>query len=255
MELNNYKNDSIYPMFYYNSNLFPGSTLSLHLFEPRYRLMMQRIVNSTKKFVYAPNFTNYRADVGDVVLIANLKSCEFLHDGRALLSAEIGKRHEVIEHWVEDGTQNLHYCRLSKYEDEVLSLSDIAIADPIVTMLNAITNSYFTPQILRRIEEQCGPKPASNDYEVSSPCFNHSLTSYLLTHVRPSLCGIQASYRSEKMRNICCSSQRVACLGLVFWLIFTQKYFKTIQILRAWPIRKRTSQSLKRTCRSNRFSV
>lgn len=178
MELNNYKNDSIYPIFYYNSNLFPGSTLSLHLFEPRYRIMMQRIVNSTKKFVYAPNFTNYRADVGDVVLIANLKSCEFLHDGRALLSAEIGKRYEVIEHWVEDGTQNLHYCRLSKYEDAVLSPSDVAIADPIVTMLNAITNSYFTPQILRRIEEQCGPKPASNDYEVSNPCVNHSLTSH-----------------------------------------------------------------------------
>jgi len=118
--------------------------------------------------------TGFVVIIGDVVLIANLKSCEFLHDGRALLSAEIGKRHEVIEHWVEDGTQNLHYCRLSKYEDAVLSPSDIAIADPIVTMLNAITNSYFTPQILRRIEEQCGPKPASNDYEVSNPCVNHS---------------------------------------------------------------------------------
>ena len=212
MELNNYKNESIYPIFYYNSNLFPGSTLSLHLFEPRYRLMMQRIVNSTKKFVYAPNFTNYRANVGDVVMVATLKNCEFLHDGRALLTAEIGQRYEIIEHWVEDGTQNLHYCRLSKYEDAVLSPPEIAIADPIVTMLNVISNSYFTPQILRTIEEQFGSKPASNDYEV---CHNILPSLRVTTNplsLRHYLSGTLELYQYEKIRNICYLSPRTACI-------------------------------------------
>ena len=212
MELNNYQNDSIYPIFYYNSNLFPGSTLSLHLFEPRYRLMMQRIVNSTKKFVYAPNFTNYRANVGDVVMVATLKNCEFLHDGRALLTAEIGQRYEIIEHWVEDGTQNLHYCRLSKYEDAVLSPPEIAIADPIVTMLNVISNSYFTPQILRTIEEQFGSKPASNDYEV---CHNILPSLRVTTNplsLRHYLFGTLELYQYEKIRNICYLSPRTACI-------------------------------------------
>lgn len=31
---------ALYPIFYYNSVMFPGSSLSLHLFEPRYRQMV-----------------------------------------------------------------------------------------------------------------------------------------------------------------------------------------------------------------------
>lgn len=34
-----------------NVPIFPGETLRLHLFEPRYKLMMQRIVNSTRRYV------------------------------------------------------------------------------------------------------------------------------------------------------------------------------------------------------------
>lgn len=69
---------TVYPIFYYNTPMFPGSRLSLHLFEPRYKIMMQRVVNSTKSFAYVPNFTNYNASLGDIALIAKLKEVEFL---------------------------------------------------------------------------------------------------------------------------------------------------------------------------------
>lgn len=69
---------AVYPIFYYNSAMFPGNKLSLHLFEPRYKLMMERVVNTTKAFAYVPNFSNYNAQVGDVALIAKLKEVEFL---------------------------------------------------------------------------------------------------------------------------------------------------------------------------------
>ena len=36
-----------YPIFFYNDMMFPGQSLSLHLFEPRYKLMMKRIVAGT----------------------------------------------------------------------------------------------------------------------------------------------------------------------------------------------------------------
>jgi hypothetical protein len=42
---------SSYPCFFYNMPLYPGEVLRLHLFEPRYKLMMQRIVNSTRRYV------------------------------------------------------------------------------------------------------------------------------------------------------------------------------------------------------------
>lgn len=47
------------PIFYYNDCHFPGYNLRLNLFETRYKIMMQRIVNSNRKFAYVPNFTNY----------------------------------------------------------------------------------------------------------------------------------------------------------------------------------------------------
>jgi hypothetical protein len=33
---------ALYPIFYYNSTMFPGNKLSLHLFEPRYRHMVNK---------------------------------------------------------------------------------------------------------------------------------------------------------------------------------------------------------------------
>lgn len=70
--------NTLYPIFYYNNAMFPGSKLSLHLFEPRYKLMMQRVVNSNRAFAYVPNFSNYSAAIGDIALVAELKEVEFL---------------------------------------------------------------------------------------------------------------------------------------------------------------------------------
>ena len=67
-----------YPIFYYNSPIFPGNILSLHLFEPRYKLMMQRVVSTTNAFAYVPNFTNYYANIGDIALVAKMKEVDFL---------------------------------------------------------------------------------------------------------------------------------------------------------------------------------
>jgi hypothetical protein len=69
---------TLYPIFYYNSTIFPQNILSLHLFEPRYKLMMQRVVNTTNAFAYVPNFNNYHAQLGDIALVAKVKEVEFL---------------------------------------------------------------------------------------------------------------------------------------------------------------------------------
>ena len=48
------------PIFYYNDTLFPFSPLSLHLFEERYKVMIRRIVEASRKFCYLPNFVSYQ---------------------------------------------------------------------------------------------------------------------------------------------------------------------------------------------------
>ncbi|TFJ88153.1 hypothetical protein NSK_000507 [Nannochloropsis salina CCMP1776] len=107
------------PIFFYNLPIFPGEALRLHLFEPRYRLMMQRIVNGSRRFAYVPNYSNYRAKAGDIALIAELKEVRFMRDGRSELEARIAGRFTIAEDpYVEDGTGGLSYCRLKELRDE-----------------------------------------------------------------------------------------------------------------------------------------
>ncbi|CAN0345428.1 unnamed protein product [Hapterophycus canaliculatus] len=37
------------PAFFYNVPVFPGQTLCLHFFEPRYKLMMRRIIDTSRR--------------------------------------------------------------------------------------------------------------------------------------------------------------------------------------------------------------
>jgi len=106
------------PIFFFNDTLFPFSPLALHLFEPRYRVMINRIVNASRKFAYLPSFNGYEARVGEIGVIAELQNVEFLPDGRAHLQASCRERYKILEHWVEDGTQGLHWCKVELLPDE-----------------------------------------------------------------------------------------------------------------------------------------
>ena len=87
------------PIFFYNEALFPGAKLNLHLFEPRYRLLAQRAVETTRMFAYCANFTNYSANVGDVIIVAKLEDVEFMPDGRCMIEAKLTSRQIVVEHF------------------------------------------------------------------------------------------------------------------------------------------------------------
>ncbi len=108
------------PIFFYNSYEFPGTMISLHLFEARYKLMIKRITHTSRKFVFLPSFTSYTANKNDVGLLCELKECQILADGRAMLTAKCIHRIKIIDNWVENGTQGLHYCKCEEYNDFVL---------------------------------------------------------------------------------------------------------------------------------------
>lgn len=91
--------ENVMPIFYYNDCQFPGYILRLHLFEPRYKLMMQRVVNSNRCFAYVPNFRSYNARVGDIALVASLTEAEFLPDGRCIIEAKLTARKVITDHY------------------------------------------------------------------------------------------------------------------------------------------------------------
>jgi Lon protease-like protein len=161
--------ESLLPIFYYNEVLVPGSRLELHLFEPRYRHMMQRVVASTRSFAYVPNFRSYCAKIGDVALKAQIHECEFLPDGRALIKANILGRYTITDHYVEEGTQGLHMCRLQPLVDK----TDSGRTETLLPQAQALekcwndTNAYNREE-KKQLETHFGPKPVLEKIEAFS---------------------------------------------------------------------------------------
>jgi len=150
------KFESTSPIFFYNNCLFPGCLLHLHLFEQRYRHMINRCVSSNRKFIYLPNFTDYKAKTGDVGLLAYIDECEFLPDGRALLKATIQKRVKVTNTWVEEGTQGLHYCQFHPYVEE-----DKTVDEEELNAVHKQVNGLFNhvPGLKDQIVHHIGKQP------------------------------------------------------------------------------------------------
>ena len=64
--------------------------LHVNIFEPRYKLMVQRVVQTTRLFVYVPYINqNNSANIGDIAMIAELKDAEFLPNERYCISKKI----------------------------------------------------------------------------------------------------------------------------------------------------------------------
>jgi Lon protease-like protein len=150
---------AVYPVFLYNQAMLPCNKLSLHLFEPRYRLMMTRIVNTSRAFAYLS--IAYEVAVGDIALVAELKETEFLADGRCILEATLCKRSRVVEHYVEEGTQGLHYCRLERIHDDPVPEAQQetlrALKQHAVTLSEILLSNA---RARREAEEEFGPMPA-----------------------------------------------------------------------------------------------
>eukprot|EP00960_Hanusia_phi_P048146 758784-Hanusia_phi.AAC.9 len=97
--------------------------------------MIKRIVQASRKFAYLPCMHSYQVDlrrtprsriliyigqatVGDVGVIAELSEVEFLPDGRAHVQAKCRDRFRIVDTWIEDGTQGLHWCKVEIIHDE-----------------------------------------------------------------------------------------------------------------------------------------
>lgn len=149
-----------YPIFYYNLPMFPGELLALHLFEPRYKLMMKRIIDSTRRFAYVPNYDDYVGKPGDIALIAEIKECEFQSDGRCLIESRLTSRCVIVEHYIEDGTQGLHHCVLEDFcDDPVRPENMIEVAALLNTAIHM--TSYLMQSMMSKVIRTHGPVPCT----------------------------------------------------------------------------------------------
>jgi Lon protease-like protein len=88
------------PLFPLNVVLFPGMVLPLHVFEPRYRLMITRCIEEEKLFgvvLVQPESVLGEERPFHVGTTARIMAAERLDDGRFNLLTEGGKRFRILE--------------------------------------------------------------------------------------------------------------------------------------------------------------
>ncbi|XP_007883556.2 LON peptidase N-terminal domain and RING finger protein 2 [Callorhinchus milii] len=147
---------------------FPTIPCPLHVFEPRYRLMIRRSMEiGTKQFgmCIGDDLKGF-ADYGCMLEVRNVK---FFPDGRSVVDT-IGKhRFKVLSHGQRDGynTANIEYLEDKKVEgeeyNELVQLHD-SVYDQALTWFNSLKDNMRT-QILNHF----GPMPKKEPSPQSNP--------------------------------------------------------------------------------------
>ncbi|XP_036404071.1 LON peptidase N-terminal domain and RING finger protein 3-like [Megalops cyprinoides] len=147
---------------------FPTVPCPLHIFEPCYRLMIRRCMETgTKQFgMCLSNSINGFADYGCML---EIRSVEFFADGRSVVDTIGKRRFRVIQHSQRDGynTADIEYLEDEKVEGEkeveLRTLHD-AVYDQAVTWVNSLK-----PEQRERIEGHFGPMPEKDPEPQVSP--------------------------------------------------------------------------------------
>jgi ATP-dependent Lon protease len=105
------------PLFPLSAVLFPGTTLPLHIFEPRYRRMLADCLAGDRRFGIAPPGGEQEApETGTVGCIAEVQVSEELPDGRSNIIVAGGPRF-VVRRLLPD-TAPYYVAMVETFEDE-----------------------------------------------------------------------------------------------------------------------------------------
>ncbi|KAI4897165.1 hypothetical protein NFI96_015213 [Prochilodus magdalenae] len=138
---------------------YPTVPCPLHVFEPRYRLMIRRCMETgTRQFGMCIN--DAQKGFADYGCMLYIRSIHFLPDGRSVVDTIGGKRFRVLSRSMKDGycTANLEYLQDQRVvdEDELDRLQDLydQVYNQAKVWFHALENR-FRNQILQHF----GPMP------------------------------------------------------------------------------------------------
>jgi len=122
------------PIFFMHPGARVGGRVGLHLFEPRYKILIRRAWEGNKLFVYCGCYPQ----PGAPGVIVRIDQATFLPDGRANILGHGVEGIALSEVWVEDGTGGLYYTAThslsgsapSNYPSSPERDSDEALAAP-----------------------------------------------------------------------------------------------------------------------------
>jgi len=137
--------------------LFPTAQLPLHVFEPRYRLMIRRCLEGSKRFGVVPILDNgHLCETGTTALITDQ---HIFPDGRSLISSTGDSRFKIKSLFEQDGYKvaKVEYIKDDPMPQDQQKLKEID--DKFQKALELI-NAKFTTE-LKKIEEKFGKMPSN----------------------------------------------------------------------------------------------
>eukprot|EP00040_Diaphanoeca_grandis_P036335 m.231342 g.231342 ORF g.231342 m.231342 type:complete len:334 (+) comp33599_c7_seq2:134-1135(+) len=112
---------SMLPVFFMQPGTEVGAPVALHLFEPRYKILIRRAWEGNKRFIYCAEPPR----PGCPGVLVQVATARFLPDGRANIFGIGAQQVELGDTWVEEHTGGLYYSRV-----DVLNRND-PVADAI----------------------------------------------------------------------------------------------------------------------------
>jgi ATP-dependent Lon protease len=117
------------PIFPLPIVLFPGAPQPLHIFEPRYRRLLQNCLAADRRFgiAYVAPDPKPGADpepsLGDVGCVALIRSNQPLPDGRSNVLT-VGERRFVLQRWISSG-QPYRVAEIEEFDDDPTDAAEV----------------------------------------------------------------------------------------------------------------------------------
>lgn len=155
------------------STLMPGEKMSLNIFEPRYRLMIRRVMCGSRRFGMA-QVCEASHDLEEVACECEITECEPLPDGRFYLEVIGRRRIRLLELWEQDGYRmgKVEYMSDDESQEEAI-LQQLCnnMKTDMLAFLQRLRRTSTTNNLQGRIAallDRVGEDPVANDPEAIS---------------------------------------------------------------------------------------
>jgi Lon protease-like protein len=143
----------VMPMFPLGSVLFPYASLPLHVFEPRYRIMVRKVMRAHREFGVVLIERGQEVGGGDarfdIGTVARIVQAQEFPDGRYALTT-VGTRRIRVVRWLDDDP--FPRAEIVEHDDEP-EPDDRGALDRVVEGLRVIT------ELVRRIDPRVAEPP------------------------------------------------------------------------------------------------
>jgi len=127
------------PLFLLDTCAFPGQPFPMHIFEPRYRLMMRRCLAGNKQFgLVGCRRSNTGWEPCEIGTSLEILNSNVLPDGRSYITTIGRNRFKIIKHWECDGYKMGEIEWIDDVEEDIGNVNE-----DLKSIKETITTSLF----------------------------------------------------------------------------------------------------------------